>query len=65
MGGDPKSTAQMGSKMQDERVISHQLRSHRSPWPQQCLAPGLLEPVLPLSSFSQLEKSLIVLLFCA
>lgn len=65
MGGDPKSTAQMGSKMQDERVISHQLRSRRSPWPRQCLAPGLLEPVLPLSSFSQLEKSLIVLLFCA
>lgn len=30
MGGDPRSTVQMGSKLQDERVISHRPRGHRS-----------------------------------
>lgn len=29
MGGDPRSTVQMGSKMQDERVTSHRPRGHR------------------------------------
>lgn len=36
-----------------------------SPWPQQSLIPGLLELVLPLSLFSQSEKSRIVFLCCA